>query len=176
VYGEREIIFAGDGEMNTEKLFGKKNLIIAAAIAAGIALIIAGGVLSSKENSGGDDGKSAIAGKLEYELQLERRIEELCLSLDGINSAKALVTLDGGTEEIYASNSRAKTDDRSGENSVEYPSSSDALRLGEKYPEIRGVAVVVSGGESAQVRKNVTELLSSSLGISSNRIAVGGGK
>ena len=153
--------------MNTEKLFGKKNRIIAAAIAAGIALIIAGGVLSSKENSGVDDGKSAIAGKLEYELQLERRIEELCLSL---------VTLDGGTEEIYASNSRAKTDDRSGENSVEYPSSSDALRLGEKYPEIRGVAVVVSGGESAQVRKNVTELLSSSLGISSNRIAVGGGK
>lgn len=109
-------------------------------------------------------------------MQLERRIEELCLSLDGIDSAKALVTLDGGTEEIYASNSRAKTDDRSGENSVEYPSSSDALRLGEKYPEIRGVAVVVSGGESAQVRKNVTELLSSSLGISSNRIAVGGGK
>ena len=107
--------------MNTEKLFGKKNLIIAAAIAAGIALIIAGGVLSSKENSGGDDGKSAIAGKLEYELQLERRIEELCLSLDGTDSAKALVTLDGGTEEIYASNSRAKTDDRSGENSVEYP-------------------------------------------------------
>ena len=52
VYGECEIIFAGDGEMNTEKLFGKKNLIIAAAIAAGIALIIAGGVLSSKENSG----------------------------------------------------------------------------------------------------------------------------
>ena len=176
MYGEREIIFAGDGEMNTEKLFGKKNRIIAAAIAAGIALIIAVGVLSSKENSGVDDGKSAIAGKLEYELQLERRIEELCLSLDGIDSAKALVTLDGGTEEIYASNSRAKTDDRSGENSVEYPSSSDALRLGEKYPEIRGVAVVVSGGESAQVRKNVTELLSSSLGISSNRIAVGGGK
>ena len=104
--------------MNTEKLFGKKNRIIAAAIAAGIALIIAGGVLSSKENSGVDDGKSAIAGKLEYELQLERRIEELCLSLDGIDSAKALVTLDGGTEEIYASNSRAKTDDRSGENSV----------------------------------------------------------
>lgn len=57
----REIIFAGDGEMNTEKLFGKKNRIIAAAIAAGIALIIAGGVLSSKENSGVDDGKSAIA-------------------------------------------------------------------------------------------------------------------
>ena len=84
--------------MNTEKLFGKKNRIIAAAIAAGIALIIAGGVLSSKENSGVDDGKSAIAGKLEYELQLERRIEELCLSLDGIDSAKALVTLDGGAQ------------------------------------------------------------------------------
>ena len=62
MYGEREIIFAGDGEMNTEKLFGKKNRIIAAAIAAGIALIIAGGVLSSKENSGVDDGKALSPG------------------------------------------------------------------------------------------------------------------
>ena len=37
VYGEREIIFAGDGEMNTEKLFGKKNRITRRRFAVGIA-------------------------------------------------------------------------------------------------------------------------------------------
>lgn len=147
----------------------KHRLIMLGLLAVGIVLIILGTTLSSEKS---DEGNTAVSADnySSYERDLEARIESICLSVAGIDSAKALVTLERTTEKIYAQNTKSVSDQNSSQSSGEYPAS--ALLLGEEYPTVRGVAVVVTGGERAEVKKILTEIISSSLGIPTNRIAV----
>lgn len=129
-----------------------KKYIIIAFLILGIVLVIFGTVSSSKGE--------AYSASAKYERELEARIEEMCISLEGIDKAKAFVTFEGETKSLYASSIKG-TSFRS---------------EGEVYPRIRGVAVLVTDGDKAHIKKAVTSLLTSSLGISSNHVAVEKGK
>ena len=84
-----------------------------------------------------------------YEKTLEDRLEKLCLSVAGVDEAKVLVTVDGSfgenTSRYFAANSQ---------------------------PTVRGAAVVVSRGDDPALRRTVTELVASSLGIPTSRVSV----
>ena len=96
---------------------------------------------------GARDGK-----KSDYAGYLEERARELCLSIDGVEEAAVFLTLD-----------EAKT-----ASGMLGESKSD------ETPQVRGIAVVCTGGESSRIRATVTDLLSAALGIPSNRISVAG--
>lgn len=113
-----------------------------------------------------------------YTQNLEERIKNLCLSVNGINNVSVLLTLESGSEYVYANNEEENTN---GDSSHSYASDylivesgegSEPVLVTEIYPKIRGVAVVCSGGDSADVKEKVTSLLSAALGISTNRIKV----
>ncbi len=76
------------------------------------------------------------------EASLESELEELCSSVDGVGECKVL---------IYYKEAEDKYDS-------------------EKY--IQSIAVVCDGADSVEVRYRLTELLSSFLGIGTNRVRI----
>lgn len=117
----------------------------------------------------------------EYTIQyytdiLEQRITTLCNNIHGVQDATVLLTLECSSEYVYAQNS---TENEKGSGAWDYviiqqSSGEDPILVTEIYPKIRGVAVVCSGGDTAEIQSTIIELLSASLGISSHRIRVAG--
>lgn len=155
----------------TEK---SKKLLLAVGAVIGIILLIFGGtgkVGTSKQ-------KEAVYSLDYYTKELEARIESLCTSVGGIEYAKVLLTLDNGSEYVYAQNEK-NSGSQSG-SAKDYVIISDSktdspILVNEIYPKIRGVAVVCTGGDRADVQRTVTELLTAALGLQSNKIKVAGG-
>lgn len=127
---------------------GRHRTLMLALLIAGV-ILAAVGIISDRTS---DPSPTETDPRSAYERDLESRVEDLCKSVYGIDSAKALVTLDRSAEKITAD--------------------SPVAASGEIYPTVRGVAVVVTGGDRADIRRDLTELISSSLGIPTNRIAV----
>lgn len=113
-----------------------------------------------------------------YTEKLEKRVRELCLAVDGINKVEVLLTLESGSEYVYADNVKEeKETGKSWSYTSDYlivnnGNGTSAVPVTEIYPKIRGVAVVCNGGGRADVQKKLTELLSAALGIPSSRIKI----
>ncbi len=159
----------------TDVLQGKRGVLLVAFVALGILLLTFDRLpLTSHQKKGDDDSYYKVSY---YTENLEKRIKELCDSCDGAGDVHVLLTLDSGSEYVYASDVEQKKDGESGSVAREYllVSTSDGdepVKVTEIYPRIRGVAVVCSGGDKADVREKITSLLSAALGIPSNRIRV----
>lgn len=128
---------------------GKHKFVMAGLLIIGIVLIIAGS-LGTKDNNTSESYEPT-----DYESMLERRLEELCLSVVGINEAKILVTVDKAA--YSASNGSLTSSYRAEDNTL---------------PTVRGVAAVVTDGDNASVKKTLTELIASSLGIPTSRVSI----
>lgn len=124
----------------------KKNGIWKAAIIllAGILLLLFGGL----SDSGSTDGKADELSL--YGAELEARVEQLCSSLDGVGKARAMITFASGERTVYEG-SRA---------------------VGKKPPEVMSVTVLCEGAGNGEVVARLTEMLSSLLGIGTNRVKV----
>ena len=108
----------------------------------------------------------------EYEKTLEKKLEEFCSYISGIENVKAFVTLETSTETVYAQNSTVS----SAQSTYEYLlfGSDSALPIYEITPTIRGIAIACDGGNDAYVQKMLTELISSATGVPSNKIKIVG--
>ncbi len=104
-----------------------------------------------------------------YTSYLENRISELCRSVEGITEAVVFLTLDCSSEYVYSEDSASDFLILSGSDGEQ------AVMLYEIYPRVRGVAVVCTGGDLPRIRETITELLSASLDLPSNKIKVAGG-
>lgn len=111
---------------------------------------------------------------LSYEEALEKRLEEIVSSVDGVGDCKVMITLEKDDRKIFAKDSYSEEN----ENKYEYVivrnrnGNDDGLVESTVMPEIRGVAVVCDGGDSAVVRTEVVSLISSVFSVSSARISV----
>jgi len=145
------------------------------AVVLGILFLISGSFTGKGTIEKEDDGFTAIS----YTETLEQRIEELCKSVAGVTEATVLLTLENSKESIYAGNSAVQITEASSSQTFDYIflESSDGeepVLLTEIYPTVRGVAVVCTNGDNSATQYIITELLSASLGISTNRICVAG--
>lgn len=104
-----------------------------------------------------------------YTSYLEKRITDLCQSVDGISEATVFLTLDCSSEYVYSEDNASDFLILSGNDGEQ------AVLLYELYPRVRGVAVVCTGGDLPNIRATVTELLSAALDLPSNKIKVAGG-
>ncbi len=158
-----------------KKILRDKRLILA------LLLLIAGLILVSvtKKNSGGDPEQNNTASdSASFAVlsgELEERIRKLCESIDGIDKAHVMLTLDTSEEYVYAADSEKNGDSYKSE-MVLIDSGDGTVKLYAVCPRVRGVAVVCTGGDKASVKKTVTECLSSALGIPSTKISVAGAK
>ena len=122
----------------------------------------------------------------EYETALEERLRQLLTGVEGVGELTVMVTVAGTEETVYAQSYHDDTDrSETAASGVSTRTSTangyvllngdggqQALTETVLCPEVRGVAVVCDGGADAGVRRRIVELVSTVLGIPSNRICV----
>lgn len=109
----------------------------------------------------------------EYEQSIEKRLSELISSIEGAGKTQVMITLDSGDENVYA------TEDKGNETSYErsyvvikQDGDEGGMLLKVTEPEIRGVAVVCEGADSAKVRQEITGTVTAVLGIGTSRVNI----
>ena len=108
-----------------------------------------------------------------YEADLEKRLTSIVSSINGAGRTQVMVTLASGDENVYDVKENSSDGSREREYIViDDGSSESGLLLKVVEPEIRGVAVVCEGADSANVRQEIVSTVSAVLGISSNRISI----
>ena len=94
----------------------------------------------------------------DYTIEIEEKIENFLLNVDGIKNVNVIVTLD-------TLNNVSSSDDSSFFNIKD----NDTYEV---YPTVRGVAISCTNGDNDMVKNKITKLVSAYLGISSNRIEI----
>lgn len=165
----------------------KKIIIIAGLI--GIALIFASGFFKNHEESvKTDHGKLTTE---QYTAQIEKSLTDVVSSINGAGQCKVLVTVENGTEMVYATGGKKNTEaseDRSNgqttktqqtdDSEVKYITVKDAdgtekaLAITEIQPTVKGVVVVCQGGDDPNVQKRVIDAVTTALNITSKRVCV----
>ena len=109
----------------------------------------------------------------EYEEKTEQRLAELISSIDGAGRTKVMITLNSGDENVYA------TEDKDGEKTyernyvvVKQDGDENGMLLRVEEPEIRGVAVVCEGADSAAVKQEIINTVTAVLGVGTNRVNI----
>ena len=148
----------------------------------------------------GKDAKSALAEPIsysadsadyeEYTANLEHRLTELITSVDGAGTTKVMITLECGTEYVYASRQKSSSavsentnpdgrisrdEKRSGEESlvlIDAGRGEEPLVLKQITPTVAGVVVLCSGADDIRVRQQIINVVTTALGTSSNRVCV----
>ena len=183
--------------MKTEKKFDwekllkfcrdKKNLLFVVGL-AGIVLIAFADFSPKKTQQKEDASQEQQTQQVEdYAAGLESRLTQMLEGVDGVGKVSVMVTLENTTEYVYAQTEKNDSDyeTSAGERTVEKSSYDNdyilvkdedgtlhALTQTTMYPAVQGVAVVCSGADDIKVVKRVTELVSTVLGITTNRVYV----
>lgn len=98
------------------------------------------------------DGEGAFADtSLEYEEELELRLEEILSQMEGVGEVEVMITL----------KSTSKTQ-----------SSSFTYTAQTSYPEVEGVFVVSQGGDNSSVKLAITEAIQALFGIDVHKIKI----
>lgn len=126
----------------------------------------------------------------DYASQLETRLTEMISSVNGAGKAKVMVTLECGTEYVYASQQKttsamsensdangkvSKDEKKTGEENViliDGDKGEEPLILKEMTPTVAGVVVVCSGADDVNVKQRIVDIVTTALGTSSNRVCV----
>lgn len=121
----------------------KNKIIISSLVILGIVLILSSSLAGKKTDNSNE----------EYINSLETKIEEFLKEVDGIKEAKVIITLEEydkeSNEELFGDNSDTTS-----------------------VPKVRGVAVACTNGDNYAVQEKITSLISSYLGIPSNRVKI----
>ena len=126
-----------------EAFKGKKKIaLILILVSIGLMLI----AISSIDSTGEVDSSNLS----EYKEALEKRLEKLCSEVDGVGRCTVMVTFSRGEENTYKGSQLTES----------------------KPPRVLGVTVVCDGGDSAQVKARLSQMLCALFDIGANRVAV----
>ncbi len=159
-----------------ESLSGKKKTLILVIIGIiGVVLIVFGSI------GDGDHEKNAELPQktdltLEYIEHIENKIGNITEQITGSSRVRVIVSVETGSEFQYVSNEETKENASSKEYvTVRGENGGDALvLLKEIYPEIIGVSVACKGGDSPEIAGKLIRVISTTYGISTNRICIVG--
>ena len=125
-----------------------------------------------------------------YIQSMEDKLGKLVEQVSGAGNCHVMVTLEQGTQYVFASENKKvidETQSRDGnENSKVQQKDNSESRIvvleengvsrplveTSKEPQVKGVVVVCEGGSSSIVRERVTEVLTTVLGIGSHQVCV----
>jgi stage III sporulation protein AG len=148
---------------------GSKLWMVIIGAALGVLLILLGNHTPKKELQNDASPSFDQEELLLYQDYLEERIVSLCQSVSGVGRVTAIVTLEGGFEDVYA------TQWESGNETyviLGSGSSASALQISRTMPQIAGIGIVCDGGSNAAIRQELTDLLSAAFDLATHRIYV----
>ncbi len=122
----------------------------------------------------------------EFNIELaEARLEALLTKIDGAGNVEVLLSVGDCGERILATEGESESSVRQneGESSRETRTNTqtvvitkngenEVVTLGYIYPEYIGAVIVCEGGESSEVRLNITEAVKSATGLTTDKITV----
>lgn len=158
-------------------IFQKKdsrNKILIVAAVLGVVLIL----LSELDFSTPKAEESVQTGDYaQYVSTLNDELTNVISSIDGVGDCKVMITLKNTKENVYAENSETSSSDSSNSENNEYviynsENGDSPLLLKEEMPQVAGVAVVCSGGDSEAVRERIIDCVCALFDISSSHVSV----
>ena len=108
-----------------------------------------------------------------YQQNLEAQLESLISNLDGAGKVKVMVTLSGSESEVLAKNTESIE-----ENGVIKTIETIITVSGKPYvtktenPDINGVIIICEGGDDLTVKMNITEIITTALNVSADKIRI----
>ena len=132
-------------------------------------LLIIIGMQSGKDVEKNDGESEENITDKAYIADVENKICNVVAKVTGDANAAVLITVKGGTERVYIKNGDGYITVRT--DSGYAPILSQSI-----YPEITGVSVVCRGGDNFEVKKKLIDVISTAVGVSSNRICIVGTK
>lgn len=117
-----------------------------------------------------------------YRLELKQQLEQLLSSVDGVGEVEVMLTLETGSEQVYACDAQSSYDQNG--SALSGSSLRETVLIGEgeqgktpvllyeQMPRVRGVAVVCDGGRDPAVCLRITQLISSLFGIRAGSVSV----
>jgi stage III sporulation protein AG len=181
------------GEKLPEKLRGDKKLaLIAVLCVLGVVCLALSALPGKAEKNTEESGADSVpqvdqADVSAYITQLEGKLAQLISEMDGAGKTRVMLTLENGTEEVFAGNEEQKSSGgqegagvsgASGSASFEYiklrakDGSEQGLLLTVVQPRVRGVAVVCEGAGSALVQTAILQTVTAVLDVSSARVSI----
>ncbi len=175
--------------MNFKELFKSKNAVKAAVAVGliGMLLIFLSDALPQKTEK---SSETATVESEQYREQLQQEVAALVKDITGDEQVRVAITLEGGTEYIYATEKNSNTDTKSNNSSDEKYNSETSDKSEETYiiiktdsgeqplllsalaPSVKGVAVVCDGATVPQIAETVKSAVCTLLDVSSKSVTV----
>lgn len=156
------------GVLDFLKSRGRAWLLVAGVVIGVLLLLFGTGYGEGTVETGEITESERVSALEDYCTDLEKQIGKLCDAVDGVGGVEVMVTLGSGYRTVY-------TIDSDGDPAtVGSGSGQQALYETICPPTVTGVSVVCNGGDRADVRHTLTDLISTALGISSSRVCVAG--
>ena len=159
----------------------KKNIVLIICRILALILLIASGVSEEKVSEEEVYLTSEISSA-EYIKTQEEKLKELIEKIDGAGEAEVMITLESCYENVYLKDSNLKTESTSGVFKEEQEESFIMAKTGSNTqngviikvyePVVKGVAVVVTGGDDEKVKMAIIETVSAVFNINSTDISV----
>ena len=168
-YGER-MKRKGRGLWDFLRHRGKLWLLIGGAL-LGVMLLILGGADAKESETTSETEvvtQADAADLMEYQKVLESQLEALCNAVAGVSKAEVAITLGSGYRMVYVTDSDGKLA------TTGAGSSEQAVYRTLQPPTVVGVGIVCKEGDDAHVQMQLTELISTTLGITTNRVCITG--
>lgn len=152
----------------------KKSVVTLALGFLGIVLML----LSELPSFSSSDNTVEAKQEIYAVSDLCRDVEKLISQVEGAGEVSVMLTYETAGEKIFAKDREAENSaDNKRRTSDKYiivdgDQGENGLIVKEIYPEIRGIAVVCTGGDNPQVRREISVLLSALFDIGSNRISI----
>ena len=105
-----------------------------------------------------------------YEKELEEKLREIISRIQGVGDVTVMLTIEGTETRIYASDTTES--DTKTETETVVVGSKEALLQAIKYPEVRGVLVVCTGGDKPSIQEKVVNAVSTVLDIPTSKVYV----
>lgn len=180
--------------MNFKNILQNKNTVKYCVIVGliGIALIFLSDFFETSKEKGTDVKTTELKSDAEFCRELESDAEELIKSITGDVNVKVIITLESGTEYLYASDKNKNTDtkknisgesvlndeisDKSEESYIIIKTSDgeQPLLISALSPKVRGAAVVCDSGNVPEVAETIKDSLGTLLDIGESKISVSG--
>lgn len=151
----------------------KKNRATVYAIlgaAAGLILLLWGSFGGTRGEAAQTSDTAEIEAYCSY---LEAQAVKLCESVKGVSGVTVTLTLDGGFEQVYATDRTVSGNTQTFEH-VKLGSGSGAqlCAVSVSAPRVAGIGVTCRGGGNERIRAELTELLCAAFGVGANKIYI----
>lgn len=138
--------------------------------AAGLLLLLWGSFGGTNNEAASFSDTAEIEAYCTY---LESQAVKLCESVKGVSEVTVTLTLDGGFEQVYATDKTVSGGTQSFEH-VKLGSGSGAqlCAVSVSAPRVVGIGVTCRGGGNERVRAELSELLCAAFGVGANKIYI----